>query len=149
MSKIVLFLFFISSMSFSQTIDHVAFDYDAAGNQVRRYVIDINPGRSSNQNVKNIEQLTDADLLKTDIYNDVKYYPNPVLEELYVKWDTKNYFVVSIELYSITGQLMKNYSVEKNSDNQTIGFSSYPAGLYNVVLNYSTGEKRTLKIVKN
>lgn len=148
MRKIILLLLFISSLSYSQTIDNILFEYDAAGNQVKRHVVYLGD-RSSNQDIKDLKQLTDADLTKADIYDDIKYYPNPVVEELYVKWETSTLSVKNIELYAISGQLMKTYNISGNSDNQIISFINYPTGFYTVLLNYTNGEKKTLKIVKN
>ena len=45
------------ALSFGQTKDHIQFEYDAAGNQVKRYLIDITPGRYSNPDVKNVKDL--------------------------------------------------------------------------------------------
>lgn len=145
----LLFLFIISSC-IGQTMDHVQFDYDNAGNQIKRYLVDINPGRQSNQNIKDIKSLTESDLIKADIYDDIKYYPNPVREELYIKWElAEGNKVQSIELYNLNGQLIKTVSSLENVNDYIFPFQQLPQAIYNLVLNYSNGEQKSLKIIKH
>lgn len=147
-SLLLFFLLFMGNVIGQN--DHIQFDYDDAGNQIKRYVVDITDDRQTNQPIKAFEDLTDSDLIKADIYNDIKYYPNPVKEELYVKWEnTKDNYVKSIEVYSMSGQLMKSYTDMVKFTSHAIGFSSYPQGFYNVKLVYANGENKTLKIVKH
>lgn len=150
MKKLILPTFLMLSLfSNGQTNDHIQFDYDSAGNQVKRFIIDINPGKHSNQPIKNIKDLTESDLFETDIYNDIKYYPNPVKEELYVKWENHSEIYVStIEIFSMSGQLLKKYTDLKSQTSISLDFINYPQGFYNVLLMYSSGEAKKLKIVK-
>jgi hypothetical protein len=66
-----------------------------------------------------------------------------------VKWtfvDDKK--IENISVYNMNGALLQQFT-HFNADNlQTIPFSSYPEGMYEVVLTYSNGEKKSLKIVK-
>jgi len=151
MRKLFVFvsLFITSLCSFGQTIDHIVFEYDIAGNQVKRYVIDVTPGRDGIIKGKDLDSLVDSDLLKSDLYNDVRYYPNPVVEELFVKWDNSINVVENLEVYNISGQLMKSYKTSIDSNEIIVSFINYPSGMYTLVLNYSNGERKTLKIVKN
>jgi hypothetical protein len=145
----LIFLLFISNC-IGQTMDHVVFDYDNAGNQIKRYLIDIDPGKQSMQPVKDIEDIVNSDLIKADIYDDLKYYPNPVREELYLKWDfTEDVKVQSIALYSLSGQLIKMVKDVGNVTSYTFPFQELPQAIYNLVLNCSNGEQRSLKIVKH
>ena len=137
------------ALSFGQTKDHIQFEYDAAGNQVKRYLIDIDPNRYSNPDVKNIKDLKEEDLVKADIYDDIKYYPNPVQEELYVQWKlVDDKYVDRVDVYSMTGQLMRSYDKLKNETTASLSFHNCPSGFYNVILFYSNGEQKSLKIVK-
>ena len=107
MKRTLLFLLlFLSSLSFGQKI---AFNYDDAGNQIQRYICTSCHSRKTNDtDYKTPESLTDKDLIKDDLYGQISYYPNPVKEELYVKWHNKvDNQVTKIELYSISGQLVK------------------------------------------
>jgi hypothetical protein len=127
----------------------IEFTYDAAGNQTKREICFGCSGRMSNQPIKTAETLTEDDLIKDDLYDQISYYPNPVKEELYVKWvNTETHSVHSIELYALSGQFIKDYKNLKGIDMTTIAFENYPQGFYNLVLIYSNGEKKTLKIVK-
>ena len=150
MKKILLIAAFISSLcASSQTIDHILFDYDLAGNQVRRYVIDINQGKDTNPISKDISSLNEQELFSTDLYTDIKYYPNPVLQELYVMWAIEDdNHVLSIEVYSLIGQITKKIENLKGKNNAIINFDHYPTGYYNVILKYSKGDPKSLKIVK-
>jgi hypothetical protein len=140
---------FSSFCSFGQTIDHIVFDYDVAGNQIKRYVIDITPGRNGVIKGKDLDSLVENDLIESDLYKDIRYYPNPVVEELFVKWDNSINLVENIELYNIGGQLMKSFKTSIDSNERTVSFINYPSGMYTLVLNYSNGGRKTLKIVKN
>jgi hypothetical protein len=145
---ILFFLFFVSFVS-GQTKDHVQFDYDNAGNQIKRYLIDIFPGKQASPNSTTQSNPTESDLIKADIYDDVKYYPNPVQEELYVQWEKvdENY-VDNVSIFSMTGQLMRRYENLRNETSTTLAFYNYPQGYYTVLLVYANGENKTLKIVK-
>ena len=132
----------VACSSVSQNIDHIRFDYDAAGNQIRRYVIDLNPGKVS-------QQTSNSALSESDIYNDVKYRPNPVSEELYITWINKgDNYVNTIYVYSSTGQLISHDTVGYPINEFNLTFSNCPAGLYTVTLCYTSGDKKTLKIIK-
>lgn len=128
--------------------NEILFDYDTAGNQIKRYAI--NMARATNSDsIKNIEDLVEEDLLKSDIYEDVKYYPNPVKEELFVKWVmSENKFVERVDLYSLTGQLLTSRNKLAKENTISIQFTGYPEGMYNLVLLYSDGEQKTLKVIK-
>ena len=143
------YCFLTITFSLGQTKDHLQFDYDNAGNQIRRFLIDVTPGRQANPDIKNPESLTEEDLIKADIYDDIKYYPNPVEEELFVQWKLVNEnYVDRVAIYSMAGQLMKSYSNLKNETTTTLAFHNCPQGFYNVILFYANGEQKSLKIVK-
>ena len=131
-----------------QDYDHVVFDYDVAGNQIKRYLIDID--RPSSENPKNAAEVTPADLIKSDIYDDIKYYPNPVKEELYVFWDLINdNNVQSIQLYTINGKLVKSFDKLSKLNSYTLPFQTLPEGIYSVTMVFKNGEKKSLKVIKN
>jgi len=143
-----LLMLLFTALGYSQ-FDEINFDYDGAGNQIKRYFIDMSPRASQNDTIKGIEDLVEEDLLKSDIYEDIKYYPNPVREELFVKWEMpENKFVERVDLYSLTGQLLTSKSKLSKENTVSIQFSGYPEGMYNLVLLYSNGEQKTLKVIK-
>ncbi len=132
-----------------QTYDLVAFDYDVAGNQIKRHLIDLD-NKKTNENPKSITDLTASDLIKSDIYDDIKYYPNPVKEELYVFWDLVNgNDVESIQLYNINGKLISSFDNLRKAGNFTVPFQVLPEGMYSVTMIFKNGEKKSLKVIKN
>lgn len=126
------------------------FTYDTAGNQTNRQFVYISSGVWRQSNPANTkEDITEEKLIESDIYTDILYYPNPVVSELFLKWKNNEIdFVDHIELYSLSGQLVKSMSNIKNSEETTIDFQSLPSGYYNLLLIYSSGEEKDLKIIK-
>lgn len=127
----------------------VAFDYDVAGNQIKRNFIYVASGiyRQTNQPIE--QNNSKEELIESDIFSDILYYPNPVQSELFLKWkNTDVNFVDRIELYSLSGQLIKNISSIKGVEETTVDFQSLPSGYYNLLLVYSSGEAKDLKIIK-
>lgn len=127
----------------------IAFDYDAAGNQIKRRFIYVVSGlyRTANQPVVPIAQK--EDFIESDLYKDITYYPNPVMSELNLHWknDLTNQ-IHTIELYNLSGQLMKRFTSLKGLTETIIDFQSYPSGYYDLHLIYSNGENKDLKILK-
>lgn len=126
------------------------FNYDDAGNQIQRKIC-INcaarhkgPGASGKSNAAGSSKN-----YFTEIDKQISYYPNPVSEELFLKWEnSKRKTLSSIELSSLSGQQLKSYNnLDKNQDT-SVNFSQYPSGNYNLLLIYSNGEKTVLKIIK-
>jgi len=145
-NKFTFLFLFVFGLSFGQITQtkRIQFSYDTAGNQIQR-VICTNCA-AKNANYKNENDITDNDLQEE---NKVLYYPNPVLEELYIKCENiDDNKVLSIELYTMNGQLLKQFTVLNNDELAKINFRDYPAGYYNVLLKYSNGEKKDLKIIK-
>lgn len=138
---------FAFSTCFGQRIK---FNYDDAGNQIRRYICLLCAARESNDSIfKDSETLTERDMFQDEKGDVVSYYPNPVREELYIKWKIENEnYVNTISVYSMNGQLLKEYDNLKNSNLSTISFQSYPEGVYNLIMLFNNGEKKTFKIVK-
>ena len=144
MKKILTFMLLVVFNLASGQTKRIQFSYDSSGNQTRRKIC-LNCS-AKNVVYKNEDTLKDEDLLEE---NKVFYYPNPVLEELYIKWkNTDSIQVTSVELYSINGQQLKKITDVKDSELEKISFRDYPTGYYIVVLVYSNGEKKDLKIVK-
>ena len=133
------------------TLDKIIFSYDGAGNQIQRFLCLSPTCMSAGKKAKPIEiaTITEDDLQKFFTEDVLSYYPNPVKEELYLKWELiadKN--VSSIYLYSINGQAIKAYNNLGTTNILNIPFFNYPSGTYLVVLAYSNGEQKTIKISK-
>lgn len=130
--------------------DRIRFKYDSAGNQERRYVCLCN-ARIANDTTsyKTKETIVENDLIHDSEFEQLSYYPNPVREELYVKWENViNNPIVEMQLYSISGQILKSQNNLVKDEITTINFQNYPTGMYNLILIYTNGEKKSLKIVK-
>ncbi len=129
--------------------DRIKFDYDSAGNQTRRFVCYGCSARVADSIPKEIAELKEEDLLKFSPEDVISYYPNPVREELYLKWDlTNENKVSSIEVYSINGQRVNLYPNLEKENTKNIPFQEYPQGTFLVQLNYTNGEQKSITILK-
>lgn len=116
MKKIVLILLFLPFCLKAQS--KVLFTYDTAGNQiVRQLCINCLTGKQSISK-EEIMALREEEKEKFSPEENFSFYPNPVQEELYLFWtpttsDTPN----SIQVYSISGQLLYTTTEYQLSDN--------------------------------
>ena len=140
--------FFIVNIAQSQ--DKILFTYDTAGNQIQRELCISCPSTTGKQFVsKEIADLVEDDLQKLTPDDIISYYPNPVKEELYLKWEFfSEKTVASVYLYDIKGSALQTYNNLEKKNAINIPFYSYPKGTYLVVLMYNGGEQKTIKIVK-
>jgi hypothetical protein len=138
-----------SAMAMAQS-KKITFTYDGAGNQIKRELCLTCTSKKSNEiPPKEIAAITEDDLEKFTPNDVISYYPNPVREELYLKWELSNdVYVKSLQIFNFTGQVLKNYSQSERENTQTIPFQSYPSGVYLIVLEYSNGDQKTIKIIK-
>lgn len=137
----------------SETINKINFVYDNAGNQTSRTLClsgcTSKSATESKERVKDIAAITDDDLKKFFSDDVISYYPNPVKEELYLKWQSaEDIYVSSITINDLSGRMLKTYAKTENINTQSIAFQSYPAGIYMVTLVYINGEEKTIKIIK-
>lgn len=150
MKKTVTFcLFFVSLLGVCQQ-HRIKFEYDLAGNQIKRYVA-LSQARITQKDsiIKRIEDVKVEDFEKASTEDVLSYYPNPVREELYLKWDLiENTKVSKIEMYSFNGQLVKTFVDLENNITQTIPFMNQPDGTYLVLLFYTNNEQKSITIIK-
>ena len=143
-------LLFFAISSYSQ--NKILFEYDTAGNQIKRSLcINCPTGTGKiGDEPKEISALNADDFIKSFPEDVISYYPNPVKEELYLKWDlVDNNKVSVIQIYSLTGQLVATYNKLENTNNQIMSFQKYPKGVYDLLLLYTNGEQKSIKIIKN
>ena len=130
----------------------VLFEYDNAGNQIKRSLCINCPttsGKNTNETPKEIADLKEADFIKSFPEDIISYYPNPVKEQLYLKWELINDDkVAEIQLYSLSGQLLKSFNKLETTNNQIITFQEFPQGIYTLLLFYSSGDQKSIKIIK-
>lgn len=92
---------------------------------------------------------TTSALQNNPIYEDVKYFPNPVKSELYMEWQTiENNSLKSIIVFNTVGEMLKEYKELDTTNNYTLPFKDYPYGVYFVEFLYSNGDQKTFKIIK-
>lgn len=150
MKNYLLVVMILFSLFIQAQPKRITFKYDDAGNQtVRELCLTCTSKKSNVSPPKEISAITEEDLEKFTPNDVISYYPNPVREELYLKWELSNdVYVKSLQVYNFTGQVLKNYSQSERENTQTIPFQSYPSGVYLVVLEYSNGDQKTIKIIK-
>ncbi|WP_396190969.1 T9SS type A sorting domain-containing protein [Flavobacterium sp.] len=140
-------LFSLSALS--QNDNRIKFEYDSAGNQTRRFICLCEAKIANDSIFKNIETLVEKDMIQDVEYEQLSFYPNPVLEELYIKWSDKtNNPIVEMQLYSMSGQLLQTKKGIKQGELTSVSFHNYATGIYNLILIRLNGERKTLKIVK-
>ena len=145
-NRILLLLLISTSASFAQRIK---FTYDSAGNQTQRAICFCAAKMATDSVYKTPETITENDMIEDAVYEQISYYPNPVREELYVKWKNQDSaYVTSIEIFSMSGQLIKSYPNLNNVEKASIAFQNFPEGVYNLILLYSNSERKTLKVIK-
>lgn len=144
--KLVLMFIFCSIYCNAQKI---CFEYDSAGNQITREIcFDSSADRIMNPMV-DTESIEEPDLKKFFSEDVISYYPNPVKEELFLKWelaDDKN--VSKIEIYNLNGQSVKAFSYLEKENSKIIPFLEYPVGIYHIILHYTSGEQKSIRIIK-
>lgn len=145
MKKLFLALLLMEGACYAQ--GSLSFEYDEAGNQILREMTCVNcntpsagrhamPGFADGQP----DEIIDGQ---------ISYYPNPVLEQLHIEWtnDAKS-SLKSINVYSISGQLVLSQMDVQDKDRTDLGFGDRAQGIYNIVLLYTNGEQKTIKVVK-
>lgn len=148
MKKLLLTFFcFLGLLSNAQKI---RFEYDAAGNQIQRKWCPSCLSRNAQETYKDVSQLEDSDLEKFFPEDVISYYPNPVKEELFLKWELVNENKVSsIDVFTLNGQVLKTIKENLSQNSLIISFQEYPVGVYFLSLNYTNGDQKSIKIVKN
>jgi hypothetical protein len=146
--KQILFLFTLFTITVNA--QKIRFEYDDAGNQIQRKWCPSCLSRNSQETYKEVSNLEDADMQKFFPEDVISYYPNPVKEELYLKWELVNENKVSsIDVYTLSGQVLKTIKENLSQNSLIISFKEYPVGVYFLSLNYTNGDQKSIKIVKN
>jgi hypothetical protein len=141
---LILILFLIFSKVNAQSL---IFDYDAAGNQEKRSYCS-NCKLISND-VKDYKELTDADMNKFFPDDVISYYPNPVKDELFLKWELiNNNKVEKISILSLTGQIIQSFNILGKENTKNISFRDLQQGTYLVALYYTDGDQKSITIIK-
>lgn len=137
------------AFSLGMNAQRIKFEYDSAGNQTKRYVCICSAKMANDSIYKTKETIVENDMIQDAENEQLSYYPNPVLEQLYIKWKNSDFNPVKeIKLYSMSGQILKKQNEIAPNELLAIDFQNYPTGFYNLIVIYSNGKNKTLKIVK-
>lgn len=151
MKKLIVSFLFVAffGVTIQAQTTKLQFEYDVAGNQISRKLC-INCITTSNKEYpKTIEEVQEEDYLKFTPQDVISYYPNPVQEILFLKWDLiNNNQVEKIEIYSITGQFTSSIKNLSQTSQIEIPFQNYPIGNYLVILHFANQDQKTIKITK-
>ena len=147
MKKFFVFsMFLIGFFQVYAQTNKLLFSYDTAGNQITRTLC-VNCPANLGRPAKPKEEKTPE--IETVVIDKVTFFPNPVQEELNIKWELiDNKTVENISVYNLNGAIMQIYSDLKTENIKTIPFGIYPSGMYIVSLTYSDGEQKSLQIIK-
>ncbi len=149
MKIIFLLTFFILSVnSNAQIADRIRFEYDASGNQVLRTLcLGCSLSRNS-EKYKEVDDLDKEDLLKFVPEDNISYYPNPVKENLFLKWEIEDGSKLSnIEIYTSDGKLIKQiFDVSESSI--VLSFEGYSTGNYFVLMYFTNNKNKSITIIK-
>lgn len=153
MNKHYLLLALLFSIGMRSQSDKITFAYDPAGNQTNRVLCLTCAERlfeeTKNEISKVGEEVKEEELEKFFENDVISYYPNPVQEELFLKWELiANKTVTNIQLFDLNGRALKSYDNLQSSNTLNIPFINYPKGTYLVVLFYNDGEQKSIKILK-
>ena len=120
----------------------IRFSYDEAGNQILRTItFDKKTPISKKKEVVNYQ--------KFDVRENFSYYPNPVSEDLFLKWNLiENKPLLSVGIFTITGSTIQIIEHLQSINEIKIPFQNYQQGVYILKLNFENGDKQELKIIK-
>lgn len=147
--KLKLFVLFMLVSLFTQA-QKIRFEYDAAGNQIQRKWCPSCLSRNAQETYKEISNLEETDMQKFFPEDVISYYPNPVKEELFLKWElVDENKVSSIDVFTLNGQVLRTIKENLSQNSLVISFQEYPIGVYFLSLNYTNGDQKNIKIIKN
>lgn len=150
MKKELLFSIFLLCLFCNAQTPKIVFEYDAAGNQTKRYLCLKCPSATDKSDqTKEIEALVEEKIVPFSSEEVISYYPNPVKEALYLTWKQQDHNGVnSVQVFSFLGQVLGTYAVGSGVHELNLPFQNYSGGIYIVVLYYSNGAQKSIKIIK-
>lgn len=125
-------LFLLSSaLGIAQTIE---FEYDNSGNQITRELcLTCEPPGRGISDIKQIEEVSKEEYQTFFEGDSFSYYPNPVREELYLKWLDDSLELTEVTVYDAAGVRLQSLSDRKVKTEFTLSFGMLPVGNYLVV----------------
>lgn len=151
MKKELLLLVFLVCLVTNAQTNKIVFEYDAAGNQTKRYLCLKCPSATGKSDqTKEAAASAQEEVLPFSSEEVLSYYPNPVKETLYLTWKFEDYNrVSSVQVFSFLGQVLGSYPVGSGVHELNLPFQNYSGGIYIVVLYYSNGSQKSIKVIKN
>ncbi|WP_326370114.1 T9SS type A sorting domain-containing protein [Flavobacterium sp. SUN046] len=147
--RLLLVVVVFTNYLYSQNYPKLSFTYDLSGNQTSR-IYCANCSTVSGKHTVNYANLTANDLEQFSTNDELSYYPNPVKEELFLKWKIKEGNTVNeIQLLTLNGTFIKEINNLSALDQCVISFSDVPQGMYLLNLLYADSRIESIKIVKN
>jgi hypothetical protein len=150
-----LFFIFLATHFYAQQ-HRITFEYDIAGNQIKRNVCFGCSARlaKNNDTEKDTEKETKKSEKETvtkpvvESNDYIKYFPNPVIDELNISWEMlKTSEIIELKIFNSTGVLVFSKDLKKETTT-LVSFQSYPQGIYFVELLHNNGHINTIKIIK-
>jgi hypothetical protein len=147
--KLLIIIAFLFAVQLQAQKDKILFEYDTAGNQTKRELCVNCTRKEATKELKDLVAEDFTPLEESLTEDQVSYYPNPVQEELHIKWELiNNRTVTAIMVFNNAGTLVKDYQNTSNVQLQTLSFGSLPTGVYLIMMQYSDGKQKTFKIIK-
>lgn len=132
----------------------LAFDYDAAGNQITRTWICVNCTTyvSAPFFAKQAVIVSQtATPINTSEDRKLIAYPNPLVETLNLKWENVKYYIKSVDVSTINGTRVysQSYQYIEGVTQVSVPFNKQIPGMYLVRVTYSDGKQEVVRVVKN
>lgn len=132
----------------------LAFDYDAAGNQITRTWICVNcttftqPLFAKQQGVVVFQG---SAAVNSSEDRKLTAYPNPLVETLNLKWGNPKYPIKAVDVSTINGTRVytQTYPTVDEQMQVTVPFGKQIPGMYLVRVTYSDGKQEVVRVVKN
>ena len=134
----------------------LSFEYDEAGNQIKREWICVNCPDYSTPVYTLVSKYMASSTVTPPSTNKIAdrkltAFPNPLREQLTLKWDNTNYYIKAIEVSTIAGASVFNqcYNYTEGVTEITVPFNKQIPGLYFIRVLYSDGKQDLVRVVKN
>jgi hypothetical protein len=132
----------------------LSFEYDAAGNQIKREWICVNcPTYTAPMFAKQLGEVVFKGSTPVNSSEERKLtaYPNPLVETLNLKWENPKYPIKSVDISTINGTRVysESYNYVEGQMQVSVPFSKQIPGMYLVRVTYSDGKQEVVRVVKN
>ncbi len=121
----------------------IHFDFDNAGNQIKRY---FPYNKSSKQEVIAATAIQE---INEENKSELSYFPNPIEAELTISWvKSKNTYINSIQVFNINGKLIRSFNPSKSNQELSLPFQNIASGVYIIKALFNNGKQDSFKVIK-